>query len=376
MAESLLSAIIALCLASLFITKQKPSAELFDKLSDYYVIFVLAHALYAIMVRYWFGSNHLIDLIAPFGLAYGPFFYFGFNALLSDKTDLKKIVFHFAPAVIFTILFLLLLSVQSLMQDYLLSFYVVLYSLTAVSLFAYGIWSVLFIISRSLSEKESYTRERAILLKSSGYLLVIMAGLFTVFVSTDILPKGEEIKITLPAITVYSGMLASISITFRYKVQNTLVKVTMFKGTLKNSVTKENEAPAEVLSTPQKYLKSGLTQEMFEEYRKRLDKGFDEDQMFLNNTLTLELLAKQLKMPSHHLTQLFNVFIGENFNQYLNKYRIEYAASLLANNSDGASIEDIAFRSGFNNKVSFNRHFKNLMGCTPKEFINNERKQE
>ena len=371
MAGSLLSAILVLCLALLYIAKQKPSVELFDKLSDYYVTFVMSHALYAILVRCYFDTHELIDLIAPFGLAYGPFFYFGFNALITNKIDRKKVFLHFAPTAIFTGLFLVLISVDSLMADYLLSFYVVLYSLTAVSLLGYALWAVAFIISKSLSKKESYTKERAILLKSSGYLLVIMAGLFTVSVTTDILPRDEEVKMKLPAVMVYAGMLTSISITFRYKVKSVVTKLAVVKGVLKNSSPKETEPTTRELSAPQKYLKSGLSRDMFEDYKKRLDISFQDEQVFLDNSLTLEMLAKNLKMPPHHLTQLFNVFIGENFNQYMNRYRIEYAALLLENNAEGFTIEDIAFKSGFNNKVSFNRHFKNLMGCTPKEFVNN-----
>lgn len=70
----------------------------------------------------------------------------------------------------------------------------------------------------------------------------------------------------------------------------------------------------------------------------------------------------------HHLTQLFNVHLGENFNQYINKFRVNHACELLKNNDEMLSIEQIAFNSGFNSKVSFNRHFKNLLGDTPKEY--------
>jgi AraC-like DNA-binding protein len=270
-------------------------------------------------------------------------------------------------------LFLVVISAEGLMMRYLLSYYVALYSLTAVSFIGYAIWVARFISRKSLTQKDSYTGERAMFLKSSRYLLVIMACLFTVSVLMDVMPEDEKIQIKLTAITVYAGMLATMCITFRYKVRSVFTKVTVYSQKQKIPIAKENEHVIRHLSAPQKYLKSGLTQDMVEEYKKRLDNSFEKEQVFLDSSLTLEALAKHLKMPPHHLTQIFNVYIGENFNQYMNKYRIEYASLLLANNKEDSTIEDIAFSSGFNNKVSFNRHFKNLMGCTPKEFANNDK---
>ena len=118
----------------------------------------------------------------------------------------------------------------------------------------------------------------------------------------------------------------------------------------------------------QKYNKSALSSAVLEDYKIRLDHFINTDKIYLDNELTLEGLAKKMKMPMHHLTQLFNVHLGENFNQHINRFRIDYACQLLVENDGSMSIEQIAFNSGFNSKVSFNRHFKNLTGVTPKEY--------
>ena len=58
----------------------------------------------------------------------------------------------------------------------------------------------------------------------------------------------------------------------------------------------------------------------------------------------------------------------------MNKYRVEYACMMLADADEDIFIEDVAYKSGFNSKVSFNRHFKNIAGCTPKEYVYRMRK--
>jgi len=54
------------------------------------------------------------------------------------------------------------------------------------------------------------------------------------------------------------------------------------------------------------------------------------------------------------------------FKKYLQHIRIGYACQLLLDGS--LNISQIAYESGFNNLSNFNRHFKAIKGCTPKEF--------
>jgi AraC-like DNA-binding protein len=374
MLDTVLCATVVLALASLYVSRKKASVVLFDKVCDYYLAFVLLHSIYAIASRHFFGADKLVDLTAPFGLAYGPFFYFGLLALLEKKLIMKQLYFHFAPFLAFVIAYAILIANPLFREEYLISFYIILYSLVAISLFGYAFWAMVF--NKDTGGKN--IKERKQLFITSGLSLVAMAFIFTGVVFSRTIPH-ELIKVKLPGLVIYGGIFISVVFAFKYKVDN-------FYGNEKNDLllnkkAKGNIGKEEIVSKPsvplQKYNKSALTIAVLKDYKVKLDSVIQDEHVYLDNELTLDVLAKKLKMPIHHLTQLFNIYIGENFNQYINKYRVEHACRLLADEEENdSSIEDIAFQSGFNSKVSFNRHFKNIVGLTPKEYANKAKEEK
>jgi AraC-like DNA-binding protein len=52
----------------------------------------------------------------------------------------------------------------------------------------------------------------------------------------------------------------------------------------------------------------------------------------------------------------------------LHEIRISHACRMLLETS--RPISDAAYASGFQNLSNFNRHFKKLKGCTPREYRN------
>lgn len=76
-------------------------------------------------------------------------------------------------------------------------------------------------------------------------------------------------------------------------------------------------------------------------------------------------LAVALGSAEHRVSRAITQALGErNFNQLVNRHRIEHACRLLAT-GDGRSVLDICFDSGFASLGPFNRAFKAAMGCTP-----------
>ena len=119
----------------------------------------------------------------------------------------------------------------------------------------------------------------------------------------------------------------------------------------------------------EKYGKSSLTDGAADIYARQLKNAMSEQELFLDNNLTLTSLSEHLNIPHHHLSQVINSAFDANFFEFVNSYRVEYAKKLLTSpDHKHVTILNIALSAGFNNKTSFYRSFKAATGVTPSKF--------
>lgn len=85
--------------------------------------------------------------------------------------------------------------------------------------------------------------------------------------------------------------------------------------------------------------------------------------------ITLEGMARSLGYESHYISRCFHLYLGKNFKQFVNEYRINYAKHLIAVSSDRMSMTEIAFASGFQSVRNFNRVYKNIEGIEPRRGV-------
>lgn len=94
------------------------------------------------------------------------------------------------------------------------------------------------------------------------------------------------------------------------------------------------------------------------------------EKAFLDPNLGLPQLAAKVKMSTHDLSFLINTGLGENFFQFVNRYRVEEAKKLLKSDRyKYLNILGIAYESGFRSKSTFNATFKKLTGLSPSQFV-------
>jgi AraC-like DNA-binding protein len=136
----------------------------------------------------------------------------------------------------------------------------------------------------------------------------------------------------------------------------------IFSGFEKNEfVTSSN--------SEEKYAGSTLKEPDAEAHAKKLKIYMAEKKPYLDPNLTLPQLAGELNIPSHHLSQVINKNIGQNFFDFINRYRIKEVKSKITHpDYQKYSVLGIAFEAGFNSKSAFNRVFKNITGQTPTQF--------
>ena len=117
------------------------------------------------------------------------------------------------------------------------------------------------------------------------------------------------------------------------------------------------------------YSKSGLTEEKIISYANNIGEHMKHEKPYLQDDLTLSVLAEQCGLSNIHLSQILNQHFQLNFYDFVNQYRIEESKKmLLSSNYDNLSVLGIAFDCGFKSKSSFNRYFKKYNGMSPSEF--------
>lgn len=85
-----------------------------------------------------------------------------------------------------------------------------------------------------------------------------------------------------------------------------------------------------------------------------------------DKNITLESVAKTLGFSKFYLSRIFTNKIGYQFNDYVNRLRINAAQKLISETD--MLIFNIALECGFESLRNFNRVFKSYTGVTPTEF--------
>ncbi|GAB3824251.1 helix-turn-helix domain-containing protein [Hymenobacter jeollabukensis] len=89
---------------------------------------------------------------------------------------------------------------------------------------------------------------------------------------------------------------------------------------------------------------------------------------YLAPELTLSELAAQLRTNTSWLSRVINTGCGQNFNDFVNEYRVREAEQRLRDPQfRHYTLLAVALESGFNSKSTFNRVFRKLRGLTPSE---------
>ncbi len=118
-----------------------------------------------------------------------------------------------------------------------------------------------------------------------------------------------------------------------------------------------------------KYQSSSLPGDLKNKHFDDLLGLLSQQKLYLDPLLNLDKLARPLNISGKQLSQLINESAGNNFNDFINKYRIEEAQNLMKkDNKRQPNILEIAYQVGFNSKSTFNTAFKKFTNSTPSEY--------
>ncbi len=113
-----------------------------------------------------------------------------------------------------------------------------------------------------------------------------------------------------------------------------------------------------------KYANTAMDQSTALAIAQSIKECFENLQLHLNSNLKLSELADAIGIRTHLVSQVINETLDTTFFKLVNSYRVEHAKQML-HQGVSFTLEQIAVESGFNNRVTFNKAFKELEGVSP-----------
>ncbi len=305
--------------------------------------------------RYSFYYPYLVSLSNSLYLLFGPLFYLYFLSIFENKQFSKRTILHFLPFLICLIYHspFIFSSIESKQKRMLASttepayvgLLIVWLGIAQLLVYAWVIYKRFYPIAIINKEIKQWFY----------WLFGFYVAFILSYVSYYILVNFSFFNAELDYAISFTMMFFIFFLSWFGYLQPKVFSGFMLFETL-----------------PIKYKSSPLNTELSVGLLEKLNNKMIEHKYYLESDLSLEKLAGYLNISKHYLSQLINEALQLNFFEYINSLRIAEAKLLLDTNKDLTIIE-IAYRVGYNNKVSFNKAFKNIVGITPTEYKTKEK---
>jgi AraC-like DNA-binding protein len=196
-------------------------------------------------------------------------------------------------------------------------------------------------------------------LRAKGWLYYFTGLQLFAFIPLFVTPTDLSVQWVVAALSVASPIvITTLRLFFRPEILYgmDITRYTDRNGT--GSVPSENNARSNGFSPYEKQLHDKLFQHM------------SESKKFLQHKYTIHMLATDLNIPPHQLSGFLNQHLNTSFNDFVNKFRIQYCIERIKNgDAQRYTLEALSFECGFNNRNSFTAAFKRLTGITPSDFM-------
>ncbi|KZS38202.1 hypothetical protein AWE51_19385 [Aquimarina aggregata] len=95
--------------------------------------------------------------------------------------------------------------------------------------------------------------------------------------------------------------------------------------------------------------------------------------VYLNHNINRDTIAENFEISNGYLSQLINTHTEGNFNDYINKLRVEHSKKILLDSQyNSYTIESIGLECGFKSKSNFYSAFKKFTNQTPNQYKKNK----
>lgn len=307
---------------------------------------------------------HSAHATITFNFLYGPLLYFYFKRITTKYRFKWRDALHLLPFVFFAVYFtkyyvlppddklhILLNRFEEI--DPIMPFLVVL---KVVSLVVYGI----LIYRMYIKEKRNNSAGKMVVNWKRNIATLNLAYVFS-------------------HIFYLSIILLFVSLNYLIHLQlvsmSTFILFVGYTAYVQPEVFKKQELSGINGAAVDKYKNSALTESLSMELRSTLLDLLHKDKLFKQSDLNLETLSEKMGTNRHGASQVINEHFKMNYFTLINKYRIKEATEIFDEDyHNNLTIIEVAYEVGFNNKVTFNKAFKEETGMTPSQYIKNVKK--
>ena len=365
----------------------------------YLFFFLLINNTYSLAhyATIYSGNKFLIAFMlvhfTPLYLLIGPLFYFYVRGLLKDDARLSKLdILHFIPAILFFINItpyffkswdyklayaakVVVDSRNFLNLDYLFMRPEISFLTRPIIAFVYVIASIVLIFRKGLNENYESNQAKLIfkwLISFCIISIILYLGflIFTVIAFYAFDMHAAEINGQAILYSTIAGLFfLNLSLLF---FPNILYGLPQLDYAI---VTKQNKEVEMELGIAEDVKKQSRSFEISTEKLSLLKLKVDRyivKKPYLNPEFNLTIMSSETDIPVHHLSYFFNEYMKVNFNTWKNDLKIAHVIDLIQNGSgEILTLDALAKQAGFGSRTSFFNSFKQKMGVTPSEYLNN-----
>lgn len=244
----------------------------------------------------------------------------------------------------------------------------VVYTILHAQALIYMVLSILVVKRFKQIVKENYSNYN----KRNYKWIYQLNFVFVYFIISDLVRNYLRFFIDESTINISIYISAPINILFLlWLMYKAISQPYLFNG-IDSNIKLLDELLKEQDVHKKQMTKNGITDDnnlQTNELNLKLESLMSTDKPFLNPSLAIFDLAKELDLPSSELSIFLNKCLNKNFFDFINEYRINEAKKLLVSSErKNHTILEILYEVGFNSKSSFNTAFKKFTNKTPTEY--------
>ena len=304
--------------------------------------------------------------IFPLLLMFGPLLYLYVNSLSVENFRLKPfMLLHLIPLVMVGIHRTIVNPVPiggptNPVENPMFFYNKIYYSLIVLSLLTYWIFSLKLILSHRKNIPNHFSNYTS---KNSLSWLISVLTIFLVLFVIDF------------AMSFISRVLGFEIGRFSFLTLNLTIFtfIMIFFGINQSVIYKTPRVVKDEPENPEKhetrYSRSSLNEKQIEELTNTIFQYLKNKKPYLNPDYSLQMMAEDLNISRHKLSEAINNGHKKNFYKLINEFRVDEVKEMLVNSAfSHYTVLGIGLECGFNSKTSFNRIFKEETGLTPTEY--------